>query len=79
MDRALRFSPYGLRIASPCTGRIHIVPTKAGYSLHRENRENCPKKIAIREFGNFAKTQGILFAHVVNSIILKVKKFQYLP
>ena len=26
-----------------------------------------------REFGSFAKTQGILFAEVVNSLILKVK------
>ena len=26
-----------------------------------------------REFGNFAKTQGIWFAQVVNSLILKVK------
>ena len=26
-----------------------------------------------REFGNFAKTQGIWFARVVNSLILKVK------
>ena len=26
-----------------------------------------------REFGNFAKTQGILFAQVVNSLILNVK------
>ena len=26
-----------------------------------------------REFGNFAKTQGILFAEVVNFLILKVK------
>ena len=26
-----------------------------------------------REFGNLAKTQGILFAQVVNSLILKVK------
>ena len=26
-----------------------------------------------REFGNFAKTQGSLFAQVVNSLILKVK------
>ena len=25
------------------------------------------------EFGNFAKTQGIFFAQVVNSLILKVK------
>ena len=28
-----------------------------------------------REFGNFAKTQGIWFAQVVNSLILKVKDF----
>ena len=26
-----------------------------------------------REFGNFSKTQGIWFAQVVNSLILKVK------
>ena len=26
-----------------------------------------------REFGNFGKTPGIWFAHVVNSLILKVK------
>ena len=26
-----------------------------------------------REFGNFAKTPGILFAQIVNSLILKVK------
>ena len=26
-----------------------------------------------REYGNFAKTQGILFAQVVSSLILKVK------
>ena len=26
-----------------------------------------------REFGNFAKTQGIWFAQVVNSLLLKVK------
>ena len=26
-----------------------------------------------REFGNFAKTQGILFTQVVNYLILKVK------
>ena len=77
MDRALRFSPYGLRIASPCTGRNHIVPTKAGYSLHRENRENGNNKIPVTEnTGNLeilSKTQGIWFAHVVNSLILKVK------
>ena len=34
-------------------------------------QKNCQGKH--REFGNFAKTQGILFAQVVNSLILKVK------
>ena len=52
------------------------------YPLHRENRENgkWPKRISVRENpGNLeicAKTQGkqgILFAQVVNSPILKVK------
>ena len=40
-------------------------------ALHRENRENGPKKH--RELGNFAKTQGIWFTQVINSLILKVK------
>ena len=45
----------------------------AGYPLHRENRDkkNCQRKH--REFGIFANTQGIWFAHVANSLILKVK------
>ena len=54
----------------------------AGYPRHRENRENrengkknhCQGKD--REFGNVAKTQGkqgIWFAQVVNSLILKLK------
>ena len=34
------------------------------------NLEILPKH---REFGNFAKTQGIWFCQVVNSLILKVK------
>ena len=44
--------------------------------MHRENRENgqkIPCQGKHREFGNFAKTQGIWFAQVVNSQILKVK------
>ena len=44
----------------------------SGYPLHRENREN-PCQGKHREFGNVAKTQGIWFAQVVNSLILKVK------
>ena len=31
------------------------------------------KKKSVKEYGNFAKTQGIWFAQVVNSLILKVK------
>ena len=31
-----------------------------------------------REFGNFAKTQGIWFVQVVNSLIRKVKIFLFL-
>ena len=45
------------------------------YRGPRENRENGQKNPCQgkhREFGNFAKTQGISFAQVVNSLILKV-------
>ena len=41
----------------------HRVPTAQGKLLVRENRE----------FGNFAKTHGIVYAQVVNSLILKIK------
>ena len=58
-----------------------------GYPRHRENRENGQKEFPVREntgnleilskhranTGNFVKTQGILFAPVVNAQILKVK------
>ena len=53
---------------------------KAGYPLHRENRENgqrnslSGKAQGIWKFcQNVGKTQGILFAQVVNSLILKVR------
>ena len=50
-----------------------------GYPRHRENRKTgkitkrnpCQRKH--RKLGNFAKTQGYLFAPVVNSLILKAK------
>ena len=48
----------------------------AGYSLHREKRENGKKRSLsgkTQEFRNFAKTQGILFAPVVHSLIQMVK------
>ena len=46
------------------------VPTAQG------KQGKWPKKFPARkhrEFGNFAKTRGIWFAQVVNSLILKVK------
>ena len=48
----------------------------AGYPLHRENRENGQKNPCQgihRELGNFAKTQGIWFTQLVNSLIVKIK------
>ena len=54
--------------------RGDIILPNTGYQLHRENGKFIFKmKGKHREFGNFAKTQGILFAQVVNSLILKVK------
>ena len=55
----------------------------AGSPLHRKNMETGQKN-SVREkntgnfgnfgnFRNFTKTQGILFAQVVNSLVLKVK------
>ena len=51
---------------------VHVL---SGYPLHRENREigkMIPCQGKHREFRNFAKTQGIWFAQVVNSLILKL-------
>ena len=69
--------------------RVVVTIQNAGYPLHRENRENGLKNSLSgkhREFGNFAKTQGIWkfcqntgntqgiwFAQVENSLILKLK------
>ena len=57
--------------------------TMSGYPRHRENRENREngkkKSLSGKTQGiwklcqNTGKTQGILFAQVVNSLILKVK------
>ena len=47
------------------------VPTAQGKSGKMPKRIPCQGKH--REFGNFAKTQGILFAQVVSSLILKIK------
>ena len=43
-----------------------------------ENGQKNPCQGKLREFGNFAKTQGIWFAQVVNSLIPKVKIFLFL-
>ena len=56
-----------------------VARTAAGYPLHWGNREN-PCQGRHREFGKFAKTrktQGIWFAQVVNSLILKVKDISF--
>ena len=47
------------------------VPAAQGKSGKMAKRIPCQGKH--REFGNFAKTQGILFAQVVSSLILKIK------
>ena len=52
-------------------GNVAIL--SAGSPLHRENRQNGPKVRENKEFGNFAKTQGLWFAQVVNSLILKIQ------
>ena len=47
------------------------------YNIYMYQGTHCTgktgKKGKHREIGNFAKTQGIWFAQVVNSLILKVK------
>ena len=54
-----------------------------GFKMYPLQRENGKRKISCqgkhREFGNFAKTQGIWFAQAVNSLILKVKYISIFP
>ena len=56
---------------------MNIAKINSGSPLHRENRENFSKKDPCqgkhKEFGNFAKTQGVLFTQVVHSLILDVQ------
>ena len=61
-------------------GKHVAVRHDAGYPRHRENRENGQKYVlsgktqGIWKFcQNTVKTQGIWFAQVINSLILKVK------
>ena len=49
---------------------IFRVPTAQGKQGKRPKLNPCQG--IHREFGNFAKTQGIWFAQIVNSLILKV-------
>ena len=44
---------------------------KFGHPLHRKNMDSNLKKNT--EFGHFAKTQGISYAEVVNSLIPKIQ------
>ena len=59
---------------SDTTSRVYTALGKQGRWLTkfivRENTGN---------FGNFVKSQGILFAHVVNSLIQKVKDIGRIP
>ena len=48
-----------------------MVPNAQGKQGKWPPKIPCQRKH--REFGNFAKTQGIWFAQVVHSLILKVK------
>ena len=50
----------------------------SGLPLHRENRENSLSG-KTQGIWKFAKTQGICFAQVVNSLILKVKDIFMFP
>ena len=59
-----------LAFASSCV--INRVPT-AHLGKTGKVGQNIPCLGKDREFGNVAKTQGICFAQVVNSLILKVK------
>ena len=57
-------------------GHIDRVPTAQGKQGKWPKKSLSGKKH--REFGNFAKTQGIWCAQVVNSLILKVKDISIL-
>ena len=57
-----------------CSQPLHIlfrVPTAQGKRGKWRKKNRCQGKH--QECGNFAKTQGIWFAQVANSLILKVK------
>ena len=69
-----------------CDKKVANEKLQTGYPLHRVptaqgKQEKWPKKSLSgkhRKFGNSAKTQGIWFAEVVNSQILKVKDISIL-
>ena len=58
--------------AGPCGewGGVRVPTAQGKHGKLIKKKFACQGKH--REFGNFAKTQGILFAQVVNSLILKV-------
>ena len=57
----------GLRQGTHGTGKTG----KSGKTVKMAKKNPCQGKHG--EFGIFAKTQGILFAQVVNSLMLKIK------
>ena len=58
------------KIYLPRAGGQCLMQTAQG---KRKMAKKIPCQGKHRDFGNFAKTQGIWFAQVVNSLILKVK------
>ena len=57
-------------------GYTSMLYARAGSPMYRENGENGQKKSLLGKTVNLeimAKTQGILYAEVVNSLILKIK------
>ena len=70
------FSRHSKRLPLPPNSRV----TKQSALLYlirvstaQGKQAKWQNKIPVREFGNFAKTQGIWFSQVVYSLILKVK------
>ena len=62
-------SRNGVTVVTTCLNQGTHCPGKTGKMVPKN-----PCQGTRREFGNFAKTQGIWFAQVVNSLILKVKE-----
>ena len=82
LNSKLNFSQYHCilvdryRIDSDSKDKLQTdnrVPTAQGKQRKWSQKNPCQGKH--REYGNFAKTQGILFVQVVNSLILRIQDF----